>query len=1055
MRLPQVHQNLEAKRQSLSPGPQKRPAMDLQKSQTRAALHGCAAVLFMSLSSFSSRVRYQGSDLQVDMELSDGLEVFRPGLPVHVRLRLTKPDGQELTGELVLVASLNAVSYEQRPDAIRIPLTASSFDSNGAQVVEIPMAKEDTSCCEAWIHLGLEDPQASRRTWEEHQEACGCCVTYVTFNVQRKLPGETYFQGVYSAPEGKSSSACAGRAYSPSGEFLAMDSPQQDRWAGSPVPLSTSSGNNGRWSAKLRSTRKPPEPSVIQYMVTQAASMKAAGEATVSFSAAGNFWEGTMEMDLPSSMSGDLQIITMHSAANLPTLAASAKFSRPLMLPFNLSCSFSKQEVLPGEDLTVQLQATTGLAGRAFLTSLDRSAELLGPRAAVSQSSILAALQSKSDAKAATPVAGKAWRHCLRGDDLMVVAQLDDDLQVVRVAAEGGSDDAVYGESLGDNCPRPLYDGRSYELPKILVTLLSEHKNWMEVHWMEEDFGPGTKLLGVADWFQKKVGQPQKGDMLMLLDDDHAYLPHAIGDLWQRQKSLGVGYVSSFFAYFFRGIMVPQGADIVALPLDFSTLRSLQDFHRRFVLGDSAAFLVDDLWCAMFYFLCGKEVRSFREDVIARGLETIYTRTANASVEALMDLEGTARRDRAMLQCFQGLLHRLLACDPSDGICCSCGHSFYIGCPTRGRAVLLLLPMETNWTAVSGILGAIGVACGAFGAHGLKNYTSDPALLDSWKTAASYQMLHAVMVGLSASLNGKGHAPKLFSLGCLCFSGSIYGLVLLPKGHSLRKLLGPVTPLGGLKAFGGENAVMRLRGLAQEVHQADRRIDELSRWLSQGATNRCDSHLVHQATQELGKLRNLYLGCKELWYLMQARPQERAAQILCWETVPWVPSFPFTDMATPTKRKIENAPNPDGAKTIRGLDLPTFDGAGLHIGIVSARWNSVVCENLVAGAVEALKSCNVTDITTEYVAGSYEIPQAAQVMLESGKFDGIICIGCLIKGGTMHFEYISEAVTQGIMRLNLDYKRPVIYGILGCLNEEQAKERAGVDGAGHNSGKAI
>lgn len=386
-------------------------------------------------------VRYQGSDLQVDMELSDGLEVFRPGLPVHVRLRLTKPDGQvpspeELTGELVLVASLNAVSYEQRPDAIRIPLTASSFDSNGAQVVEIPMAKEDTSCC---------DPQASRRTWEEHQEACGCCVTYVTFNVQRKLPGETYFQGVYSAPEGKSSSACAGRAYSPSGEFLAMDSPQQ--------------GNNGRWSAKLRSTRKPPEPSVIQYMVTQAASMKAAGEATVSFSAAGNFWEGTMEMDLPSSMSGDLQIITMHSAANLPTLAASAKFSRPLMLPFNLSCSFSKQEVLPGEDLTVQLQATTGLAGRAFLTSLDRSAELLGPRAAVSQSSILAALQSKSDAKAATPVAGKAWRHCLRGDDLMVVAQLDDDLQVVRVAAEGGSDDAVYGESLGDNCPRPLYDG--------------------------------------------------------------------------------------------------------------------------------------------------------------------------------------------------------------------------------------------------------------------------------------------------------------------------------------------------------------------------------------------------------------------------------------------------------------------------------------------------------------------------------------------------------------------------------------------------------------------
>eukprot|EP00438_Fugacium_kawagutii_P033767 Skav207137 [mRNA] locus=scaffold6096:33189:35572:- [translate_table: standard] len=106
--------------------------------------------------------------------------------------------------------------------------------------------------------------------------------------------------------------------------------------------------------------------------------------------------------------------------------------------------------------------------------------------------------------------------------------------------------------------------------------------------------------------------------------------------------------------------------------------------------------------------------------------------------------------------------------------------------------------MEPNWTVVSGLLGAIGVACGAFGAHGLKNYTSDPALLESWKTAASYQMLHAVMVGLSASLGNSRNPPRLFSLGCLCFSGSIYGLVLLPKGHSLRKLLGPVTPLGGL-----------------------------------------------------------------------------------------------------------------------------------------------------------------------------------------------------------------------------------------------------------------
>merc|ERR1719458_2192700 len=65
----------------------------------------------------------------------------------------------------------------------------------------------------------------------------------------------------------------------------------------------------------------------------------------------------------------------------------------------------------------------------------------------------------------------------------------------------------------------------------------------------------------------------------------------------------------------------------------------------------------------------------------------------------------------------------------------------------------------------------------------------------------------------------------------------------------------------------------------------------------------------------------------------------------------------------------------------------------------------------------------------------------------------VVCIGCLVKGETMHFEYICEAVTQGIMNLNLTYKIPVIYGILSVLTEEQAKARSGLGGAGHNSGK--
>lgn len=150
--------------------------------------------------------------------------------------------------------------------------------------------------------------------------------------------------------------------------------------------------------------------------------------------------------------------------------------------------------------------------------------------------------------------------------------------------------------------------------------------------------------------------------------------------------------------------------------------------------------------------------------------------------------------------------------------------------------------------------------------------------------------------------------------------------------------------------------------------------------------------------------------------------------------------------------EFPNAPNPDGVASIRGLDLPHLDGTGLRIAIVGARWNSVITDSLINAAKEVLKTCNVQDIVVEHVGGSYEIPAAAQTLLESGNFDGVICVGCLIKGETMHFEYINEAVTHGIMKLNLDYKIPVVYGILSVLNQDQAKARAGLDGKGHNSG---
>ncbi|KAJ1546724.1 hypothetical protein HK096_004782, partial [Nowakowskiella sp. JEL0078] len=120
------------------------------------------------------------------------------------------------------------------------------------------------------------------------------------------------------------------------------------------------------------------------------------------------------------------------------------------------------------------------------------------------------------------------------------------------------------------------------------------------------------------------------------------------------------------------------------------------------------------------------------------------------------------------------------------------------------------------------------------------------------------------------------------------------------------------------------------------------------------------------------------------------------------------------------------------------------------------RWNLKIVEALLSGAVATLKAHNVTSITVHSIPGSYEIPFAAQTLLASGDYDVAILIGVLIKGSTMHFEYIADATTQGIMRVQLDSKIPCIFGVLTCLTDEQALSRAGIGGydgkSGHNHG---
>ena len=124
----------------------------------------------------------------------------------------------------------------------------------------------------------------------------------------------------------------------------------------------------------------------------------------------------------------------------------------------------------------------------------------------------------------------------------------------------------------------------------------------------------------------------------------------------------------------------------------------------------------------------------------------------------------------------------------------------------------------------------------------------------------------------------------------------------------------------------------------------------------------------------------------------------------------------------------------------KGIDLQTQDGSTLTIGITRAMWNSELTDELTQRCEHAIKECGAKVVILD-VPGAYETVFGAKVLIDKEKLDAVVCIAVLIKGETMHFEYISEAVTHGIMDLSLTTGVPIIYGILNVLTEEQAKAR--------------
>jgi len=124
-----------------------------------------------------------------------------------------------------------------------------------------------------------------------------------------------------------------------------------------------------------------------------------------------------------------------------------------------------------------------------------------------------------------------------------------------------------------------------------------------------------------------------------------------------------------------------------------------------------------------------------------------------------------------------------------------------------------------------------------------------------------------------------------------------------------------------------------------------------------------------------------------------------------------------------------------------------------RFGIIVAEWNPEITDSLCKGAVDTLldQGFKETSIITYKVPGSFELPLGAQYLLENAEVDAVICLGCVIQGETRHFEFICQAVSQQISRLNLDYNMPVIFGLLTTDNFDQAKARAG----GINGNKGV
>ncbi|OBK96560.1 6,7-dimethyl-8-ribityllumazine synthase [Mycobacterium asiaticum] len=131
-------------------------------------------------------------------------------------------------------------------------------------------------------------------------------------------------------------------------------------------------------------------------------------------------------------------------------------------------------------------------------------------------------------------------------------------------------------------------------------------------------------------------------------------------------------------------------------------------------------------------------------------------------------------------------------------------------------------------------------------------------------------------------------------------------------------------------------------------------------------------------------------------------------------------------------------------------DMPVVDAAGVRLAIVASTWHTQICDALLAGARKVATDSGIDNPTVVRVLGAIEIPVVAQELARS--HDAVVALGVVIRGQTPHFDYVCDAVTQGLTRVSLDASTPVANGVLTTNTEEQALDRAGLPNSAEDKG---